>query len=38
VKSHWCSRQLKELKEEARRLPWKDGALLMAADLISVNA
>jgi nucleoside-diphosphate-sugar epimerase len=38
VKSNWFARQLKELKEEGRRFAWKDGALRMAADLISVNA
>jgi nucleoside-diphosphate-sugar epimerase len=38
VKSNWFSRQWKELKDEGRRFPWKDGVLRMTADLISVNA
>jgi nucleoside-diphosphate-sugar epimerase len=38
VKSNWLSRQWKELKDEGRRFPWKDGFLRMAADIISVSA
>jgi nucleoside-diphosphate-sugar epimerase len=38
VKSNWLSREWKELKDEGRRFPWKDGVLRMAADIISVSA
>ncbi len=38
MKSNWLSRKWKELKDEGRRFPWKDGVLRMAADFISVNA
>jgi hypothetical protein len=38
VKSSWLLRQWKELQDEGRRFPWKDGFLRMAADIISVSA
>jgi len=38
VKSNWLSREWKELKDEGRRFPWKDGVLRMGADMISVSA
>ena len=37
MKSNWLSREWKELKDEGRRFPWKDGVLRMAADIISVS-
>ncbi len=38
MKSNWLSPpRWKELKDEGRRFPWKDGVLRMAADFISVS-
>lgn len=37
VKSPWLKREWKELKNEARRYPWKDASLRMMADAISLG-
>ena len=37
MKSDWTAQQWKELKDSARRYPWKAALLRMAADVLSVN-
>jgi len=37
VKTNWYAQQWKELKDSARRYPWKAALLRMTADVLSVN-